>query len=158
VNPRRIVALSCIAVLVRTASCISLALAATASNAEIYSCAGPRSMTVYQNFPCEFTSRGSVPASGSAQKPSAPMAPGAATVARNATADNTRTPPAVQTTVVPNTGPRPGMSEDDVRKAWGEPEEMIQDEPPSGRVDIWRYKDGRSVQINRRHRVVAVQL
>jgi hypothetical protein len=159
VNSRRLVALSCIAVLMRTASCIALALAATASNAEIYSCAGPRSMTVYQNFPCEFTSRGSVPASGSAQtKPSAPTTPGAATVARNATAGNTRTPPAVQTTVAPNTGPRPGMSEDDVRKAWGEPEEIIQDEPPSGRVDIWRYKDGRSVQINRRHRVVAVQL
>jgi hypothetical protein len=38
-----------IPILVRAALFVSLVLAATASNAEIYSCAGPRGMIVYRH-------------------------------------------------------------------------------------------------------------
>jgi hypothetical protein len=41
---------------------------------------------------------------------------------------------------------------------WGEPEEIIRDEPRKGRTEIWRYKDGRTVEIDQTRRVIAVQL
>ena len=149
-----------IPILMRTAMCVSLVLAATASTAEIYSCAGPRGMTVYQNFPCEFTSRGSVPATSTAdlQFPAAASAATrTATEPHSAATNPVVAKPATRGASARNTEPQPGMSEDDVRKAWGEPEEIIQDESPSGPIELWRYKDGRSVQI-RRHRIVAAQL
>ena len=148
-----------IPVLVRAALCVSFCACCNRIERRDLFLRGSRGMIVYQNFPCEFTSRGSVPASGFAETtPSAPTTPGAATVARNATADKAPTQPAVQTTVASNTGPQPGMSEDDVRKAWGEPEEVIQDEPPSGRVDISALQ-GRPLGADQpEHRVVAVQL
>ena len=40
---------------------------------------------------------------------------------------------------------------------WGEATEVIQDEPKAGRIEIWRYADGRSVQFNVKHRVTAAQ-
>jgi hypothetical protein len=138
--------------------CILLIVPPVAS-AEIFSCRGEHGVTVYQNFACEFTSLGSVPASGAAAaKPAPPASTGAiaATKARSPTTSPARAPAAIQATSAPGE-PRPGMSDDDVRNAWGDPDEITQDEPPSGRVEIWNYKGGRSVQINRKHRVVAVQ-
>ena len=52
--------------------------------------------------------------------------------------------------------PRSGMTEDEVKAIWGEPEEIIQDEPRDGRIEIWRYGDGRSVQFSNKHRVLIV--
>jgi len=52
--------------------------------------------------------------------------------------------------------PRRGMKPDEVRVIWGEPEQVIQDEPPSGRVEIWQYADGRSVRFNNKERVLSV--
>ncbi|HET7096560.1 MAG TPA: hypothetical protein VFJ68_04165 [Casimicrobiaceae bacterium] len=48
------------------------------------------------------------------------------------------------------------MTEDEVKAIWGEPEEIIQDEPRDGRIEIWRYGDGRSVQFSNKHRVLIV--
>jgi hypothetical protein len=49
------------------------------------------------------------------------------------------------------------MTTEEVKALWGEPEEIIQDEPIGGRIEIWRYGDDRSVQFDRKHRVLAVQ-
>ena len=142
---------------------ILLAVPVASTHAEIYKCPGHKAMTVYQNFPCEFASLGSMPAgAAAASERSTSTALGVASVhsnpVRNPEARATRADSAVQATATNTREPYVGMSEDVVRKVWGEPDEIIQDEPPSGRVDIWRYKGGRSVQINRTHRVIAVQL
>ena len=50
------------------------------------------------------------------------------------------------------------MTADEVRTLWGEPEEVMPDEPRSSRVEIWQYTDGRVVQINQKQRVMSVQL
>lgn len=118
-------------------------------------------MTIYQNFPCQFTSLGSVPATA---RESRILSPAAASVsthaspARDARTNGVRDAPVMQKTTAPAGDLRPGMSEGEVRKAWGEPEEIVQDEPPSGRIEVWRYKDGRSVQLDHTHRVVSIQL
>ena len=139
---------------------VLLALASGAAQAEIYSCRGDGGVTVYQNFPCAFNSLGSV----STASPT-PVAP-TATPNTNSQTDKVTpsgnsararavvAPAATTATNVPHVG----WSPDEVRKTWGEPEEVVQDEPPKGRIEIWRYKDGRSVEIDRRHRVIAVRL
>jgi len=53
--------------------------------------------------------------------------------------------------------PRVGMTEDEVRAIWGEPSEIEQDEPRDGRIEIWRYGDGRFVQFSNKHRALVVQ-
>jgi len=145
----------------RALLCMAFALHAADAYGEIYRCAGKRGMTVYQNFPCTFDSLGSVSADAASEaKPAAHPAPPKAVPApaRAAATPTAVSKQAIQPTPAGASNPQPGMNEDGVRKAWGEPDEIIQDEPPSGRVEIWKYKDGRSVQINRKHRVVAVQL
>ena len=52
--------------------------------------------------------------------------------------------------------PRRGMTQEQVRAIWGEPQQVIQDEPPSGRVEIWEYAHGRSVRFNNKERVLSV--
>ena len=49
------------------------------------------------------------------------------------------------------------MTAAEVKTLWGEPAEIVQDEPASGRVEIWQYDDGRVVQINHKQRVISVQ-
>jgi len=52
---------------------------------------------------------------------------------------------------------RIGMTSDEVRALLGEPEEMVDDEPAEGgRISIWRYADGRTVQLDHKHRVMEV--
>ena len=137
-----------------------LALASAGAQAEIYACPGKGRITIYQNFPCPFDSLGSMPQATSNPVPSS-QAPKSAPATSAPAADAARVAVRRDTAVPANVAPagqlRIGSSEDDVRKAWGEPEEVVQDEPPKGRVEIWRYKDGRSVQIDRRHLVVAIQ-
>jgi hypothetical protein len=53
--------------------------------------------------------------------------------------------------------PRIGMTEAEVAAIWGEPEERTQDELREGRIEIWRYAYGRSVQFSNKRRVLAVQ-
>ena len=48
------------------------------------------------------------------------------------------------------------MTAEEVKAIWGEPAEIVQDEPRSGRVEIWQYGDGRVVQINHKQRVISV--
>jgi hypothetical protein len=141
--------------------CLLVALPAVAAQAEIYACPGQRGMTIYQNFPCQFTSLGSMPATVPESKflsPAAAAVGSRAAPARDAPTNGARGVPAIQSTAAGAGELRRGMSEGEVRKAWGEPEEIVQDEPPSGRVETWRYKDGRSVQLDHAHRVLSARL
>jgi len=108
-------------------------------------------MARLQNFACAIDSLGSLP---SDPTPST-TAPGGANP----------TTPAAMPVAVGSAGrpakasePRVGMTENEVTAIWGEPSEIIQDEPwKNGRIEIWRYGDTRSVQFSNKHRVLAVQ-
>src|SRR5262249_22533319 len=115
-------------------------------------------MDRYQNFPCAIDSVGTVSSNPSPAK--APLPSGIAahalptvipvaapTTDRRASAADGRTPVSEL---------RSGMTEDEVRALWGEPEEIIQDEPRDGRIEIWRYGGGRSVQFSNKRRVLIV--
>jgi hypothetical protein len=49
------------------------------------------------------------------------------------------------------------MTQDQVRAAWGEPKEMLEESGRIGRTETWHYGDDRSVRFNHKRRVVAVQ-
>ena len=120
--------------------------------AEIFKCAGKNGADLYQNFPCEIETLGSLPSSPPTAKASvAPADPGQAMPKG--------TPAALASTAkVANAGePRVGMTQGEVRTVWGEPVETFQDELINGRIEVWRYGDNRSVQFDRKHRVLAVQ-
>jgi hypothetical protein len=54
--------------------------------------------------------------------------------------------------------PRAGMTGDEVRAIWGEPTEIIQEEPGEGsRFEVGSYGDSRSVRFDRKRRVSSVQ-
>ena len=48
------------------------------------------------------------------------------------------------------------MTQAQVRAIWGDPVESEHDELWKGRVEIWYYPDGRSVQFSTKHRVLAI--
>ena len=121
---------------------------APAASGEIFKCTAKDGLALYQNFPCEINSLGSLP--------SALSAPVDAGKARLNTATAEKPAMSVQTRGLP-AEPRVGMASEEVKALWGEPVETIQDEPVTGRIEIWRYADGRSVQFNNKHRVLAVQ-
>jgi hypothetical protein len=126
--------------------------AAPPASAEIFKCVGKNGTDLYQNFPCQFDSLGSLPSSPPSAKTTLPLG------------DASQAKPKVAPVDVGSTGksanarePRVGMTTEEVRALWGEPVETIQDEPIDGRIEIWRYGDSRSVQFDRKHRVLAVQ-
>ena len=126
--------------------------AAPLASAEIFKCVEKNGMERYQNFPCSIDSIGSLPSSP----------PSAASTSRSGGTSHampTTVPVAVAALgrAANASEPRIGMTEDEVRAIWGEPEETIQDEPKEGRIEIWRYGDSRSVHFSNKHRVVAVQ-
>ena len=136
---------------------VALLIAAPPSSAEIFKCADKSGMDRYQNFPCAIDSIGTL--SGNPTPANAALPSGVATQPRP-----TAIPVAASTTDRPMatsgrpaaSEPRSGMTEDEVKAIWGEPEEIIQDEPRDGRIEIWRYGDGRSVQFSNKHRVLIV--
>ena len=132
---------------------LALCAAPLPAAADIFQCVGKNGTDLYQNFPCQFDSLGSLPSSPSSAKTTLP--PGDATQAKPkpAPVDVASTG---KSTALP-TEPRVGMTTEEVKALWGEPEEVIQDEPIGGRIEIWRYGDVRSVQFDRKHRVLAVQ-
>jgi hypothetical protein len=132
---------------------LPVALAASAASAEIYKCQAKDGSALYQNFPCPIESLGSLPTTN-------PQAAKTAMTPTDASQAKPTTGPVEVAAAARSTSasePRVGMTTDEVTALWGEPIEIIQDEPVTGRVDIWRYADGRSVQFNNKHRVLAVQ-
>lgn len=127
-------------------------LTAPAIASEIVKCVAKDGSPLYQNFPCNIDSLGSLPSKPSVAK--TPSMPGAAGQEKS----KSESIKVTSTVKSPSTSePRVGMSADEVRTLLGEPEEMVEDEPASGRVSIWRYADGRLVQFDNKHRVLAVQ-
>ena len=131
--------------------------AAPATCAEIFKCVAKDGTALYQNFPCEFDSIGWVPSNPQAGKTT--LMPGASQATPKAAPVNVAPVNVASTVRSTQTGePQIGMSSDEVRSLLGEPEEMIDDEPAEGgRVSIWRYADGRSVQFDHKHHVLGVQ-
>ena len=124
-------------------------LAAPAAVADIFKCATKDGTPLYQNFPCQFDSLGSSPSSLLGGKiPSIPYAAGGEK-------------PKIETVNVASTGtaePRIGMTADEVRALLGEPDDVLEEEPGSGgRVSVWRYAGGTSLQLDNKHRVLGVQ-
>jgi hypothetical protein len=126
--------------------------AAPLASAEIFKCVGKNGTDLYQNFPCQFDSLGSLPSSPSSAKTTFP--PGDASQAKSKAAP---VDVASSAKSAKASEPRIGMTPDEVRAIWGEPVEATQDEPREGRIEIWRYGETKSVQFNHKQRVVAVQ-
>ena len=127
--------------------------AAPPASAEIFKCAGKNGTVLYQNFPCQFESLGWLPSNPPSAKATLPPTDASQPKAKAA-------PVNVASTVKSATASEPGigMTAEEVRALLGEPEEMVEDEPASGgRVSIWRYADGRSVQFDHKHHVLEVQ-
>jgi hypothetical protein len=132
---------------------IVLALAATAAHAEIYTCTGKHRMTVYQNFPCEFDSLGSMPTPMSkGAAPDVMPAPAPATV--KAASSEKRTP--IKQAMPAPAVPRVGMKTEEVKAIWGEPMDASKEEFADGDVEIWTYADSRSVRFDHKGRVTAI--
>jgi hypothetical protein len=132
---------------------VSLFFVATPTSAEIFKCVGKDGVVVYQNFPCPIDSLGSLPS-----KPTNTPVPAPAGGA-NPTSQKPERVEASATTrpIVAQSEPRIGMTADEVRAIWGEPESAHGDELVEGRVDIWTYGDTRSVKFDVNGRVTAVQ-
>ena len=135
--------------------CIALlAVPAAAVHAEIYACTSKTGMTVYQNFTCDVDSIGS-PATG-APNNSAPV-PSSSSAIRTSLKPVSRQGAVPPTTRNGSAEPRIGMSTNDVKALWGEPESSYQDELVDGRVEIWSYGGSRAVRFDPRGRVVRVE-
>ena len=115
------------------------------SFAEIFKCKGKDGLALYQNFPCDVDSLGTAP--------DRPADVKAAPAPKSIQIDTRNSVPAPSA----SGEPRVGMTAEEIRTLWGEPTDVLQDEPRSGRVEIWQYPDGRVVQINNKHRVISIQ-
>ena len=123
-----------------------------AAAAEIFKCTSKNGLDLYQNFPCQIDSLGNVPSQHVGSKPTPPLKSIQANAANPALQRGSPTAP-----LSPGSDLQVGMSAAEVRTIWGEPAEIVQDEPRSGRVEIWQYADGRVVQINVKQRVISIQ-
>jgi hypothetical protein len=136
--------------------------AALPASAEIFKCVAKDATALYQNFPCDMDSLGSLPSN-----PPVAKTPSNAPVAKTPSKlgvggqEKSKTEPIKVASIVKATytgEPQIGMTSDEVRVLLGEPEEMVEDEPASGgRVSNWRYADGRIVQFDHKHIVFGVQ-
>lgn len=115
-------------------------LVAPLASAEVFKCVGKYGEALYQNFPCQFVSMGGTAMDAPGPKKSPTDVSGA------------KKSPAA------SAEPRAGMTGDEVRAIWGEPTEIIQEEPGEGsRFEVWSYGDSRSVRFDRKRRVSSVQ-
>ena len=141
---------------------VSAFCAAPPASAEIFKCVAKDATALYQNFPCDMDSLGSLPSNPPVAK-TASNAPVAKTPSTPGAAgqEKSKTEPIKAASTVKSTytgEPQIGMSSDEVRVLLGEPEEMVDDEPADGgRVSNWRYADGRIVQFDHKHHVLGVQ-
>ena len=117
-----------------------LLFVAPLASAEVFKCVGKNGEDLYQNFPCQFESGGGMPT----DVPDTKKSP-------TDVADTKKSPAAPAE-------PRVGMTSDEVRAIWGEPAEIIQEEPgDGGRFEVWSYGASRSVRFDRKRCVAAIQ-
>jgi len=120
--------------------------------AEIFKCVGKNETDLYQNFPCQFDSLGSLPSNSLPGRTTLPPSDASQAKPKATSGDVASSAQSAKATE-----PRIGMTPDEVRAIWGEPVEATQDEPREGRIEIWRYDETRSIRFNHKQRVVAVQ-
>jgi hypothetical protein len=125
----------------------SVLFVAPLASAEVFKCVGKYGEALYQNFPCQFVSMGGMPMD--------------APVLKKSPADVSGSPTDVlgpKKSPAAPAEPRIGMLSDEVRAIWGEPTEIIQEEPGEGsRFEVWSYGDSRSVRFDRKRRVASIQ-
>ncbi len=125
-------------------------LVAPLASAEVFKCVGKYGEALYQNFPCQFVSMGGMPMDTPGPKELPADVPGAKKSPTDVSGAK-KSPTA-------SAAPRAGMTGDEVRAIWGEPTEIIQEEPGEGsRFEVWSYGDSRSVRFDRKRRVSSVQ-
>ena len=113
------------------------------TSADVFKCVGKGGEDLYQNFPCALESVGWTQQDPQAAKKSPEV--------RQNTESIKKSPPLPAE-------PRSGMTADEVKAIWGEPTEMVQEEPGNGpRSELWSYGASRSVRFDRRGRVSAVK-
>jgi hypothetical protein len=117
--------------------------------AEIFKCVAKdgSGAPLFQNFPCSIDSLG------------LPSNPSAANSTPGAGAQLPKTQP---TAAPPPAGdarePQIGMTGAEVRELLGDPETIEEDEPgQGGRISTWRYAGGRTLQLDHKQRVFAIQ-
>jgi hypothetical protein len=137
-------------------------LGAAMAHAEIFKCTTKDGSPLYQNFPCDIDSLGSLPsnspvAKSASNSPTTKTAP----IASAAGQEKSKTAHINLASIVKSTHmgePRVGMTAEEVRELLGAPEEMVDDEPAEGgRVSVWRFADGRLVQFDHKHRVSEIR-
>lgn len=128
-------------------------LAAPAFAGEIFKCVAKDGSPLYQNFPCQYDSINWVPSNLDAMKAIAKPSDASQSKSKSSVLNVASTNKSVNAS-----GLRIGMTADEVRAVAGEPEEMVDDEPTEGgRVSLWRYAEGRSVQFDHKHHVMEIQ-
>jgi len=128
----------------------SVLFVAPLAYAEVFKCVGKYGEDLYQNFPCQFMSMGGMPMDAPGPKESPAEVPGPKKSPANVS--GAKKSPAA------SAEPRAGMTGDEVRAIWGEPTEIIQEEPGEGsRFEVWSYDASRSVRFDRKRRVASVQ-
>ena len=128
----------------------SVLFLAPLASAEVFKCVGKSGEDLYQNFPCQFESMGGMPT----DVPDTKKSPTDVADTKKSSADalGPKKSPAAPAE------PRVGMTSDEVRAIWGEPTEIIQEEPGEGsRFEVWSYGDSRSVRFDRKRRVSSIQ-
>jgi hypothetical protein len=128
----------------------SVLLVAPLASAEVFKCVGKKGEDLYQNFPCQFESRGGMPTDVADTKKSP-----------TDVADTKKSPANVagpKKSPAAPAEPRVGMTSDEVRTIWGEPTSIVQEEPgDGGRFEVWSYDASRSVRFDRKGRVSNIQ-
>src|SRR5258708_6610842 len=128
----------------------SVLFVAPLAYAEVFKCVGKYGEDLYQNFPCQFMSMGGTAMDAPGPKESPAEVPGSKKSPANVS--GAKKSPAA------SAEPRAGMTGDEVRAIWGEPTEIIQEEPGEGsRFEVWSYDASRSVRFDRKRRVSSVQ-
>ena len=118
----------------------SVLFLAPLASAEVFKCVGKSGEDLYQNFPCQFESRGGMPTDVADTKKSPTDAQG------------------LKKSPAAPAEPRIGMTTEEVRALWGEPTDTHWEEPGDGDLsELWSYGDSRSVRFGPRGRVAAIQ-
>jgi hypothetical protein len=125
-------------------------LVAPLASAEVFKCVGKYGEALYQNFPCQFVSMGGTAMDAPGPKELPTDVPGPKKSPTDVS--GAKKSPAA------SAEPRAGMTGDEVRAIWGEPTEIIQEEPGDGsRFEVWSYCASRSVRFDRKRRVSSIQ-
>lgn len=127
----------------------SVLFVAPLASAETFKCVGKYGEALYQNFPCHLESIGSTPGGGTSA--GGTSVDGTSNGGSSLNAQQGKKSPAAPAE------PRVGMTSEEVKAIWGEPNETIQEEPGQGsRFEVWSYGSV-SVRFDRKGRVTAIQ-